>query len=128
MREDSSRHRFVLLDRDGALIQERYYLSDPAALTLVPGAGAALRELKTIGFGLAVMTNQAGVGRGLFGQDQLGAVHHRLREVLAREGVELDGIYACIHSPEDDCPCRKPKTGLFKKPKKSIGSILLKVL
>ena len=115
MGEDSSRRRFVLLDRDGTLIRERYYLSDPDALTLIPGVGAALGELKALGFGLAVMTNQAGVGRGLFSQDQLDRVHRRLGDVLAREGAGLDGIYACIHSPEDDCPCRKPKLGLFEQ-------------
>ena len=115
MREDSSRRRFVLLDRDGTLIEERHYLSDPDGLALIPGAGAALGELNTLGFGLAVMTNQAGVGRGLFSQDQLNVVHRRLEEVLAQEGVRLDGIYACIHSPDAGCPCRKPNLGLFEQ-------------
>ncbi len=109
------KRRFVFLDRDGTLIEERRYLSDPDGLALIPGAGAALYELRALGFGLAVMTNQAGVGRGFFSRDQLDAVHRRLREVLTREGVELDGIYACIHSPEEGCPCRKPKLGLFEK-------------
>ena len=107
--------RFVILDRDGTIIEEREYLSDPEQVTLIPGAGAALRELRRMGYGLIVITNQSGIGRGFFDLGQLQRVHKRLEELLQSEGIHLDGLYVCPHSPDDDCACRKPKLGLLQK-------------
>ena len=113
--------RFVILDRDGTIIEEREYLSEPEQVVLIPGVGAALRELKKMGLGLVVITNQSGVGRGFFDQLQLERVHERLRKLLEKENVLLDGVYVCPHKPEDDCVCRKPKLGLFEKAAKDLG-------
>ena len=93
--------RFVILDRDGTIIVERCYLSDPAQVELIPGAGAALRQLSEIGLGLVVITNQSGIGRGYFDRSRLDLIHRRLCELLEAEGVRLDGIYTCPHVPED---------------------------
>jgi D-glycero-D-manno-heptose 1,7-bisphosphate phosphatase len=68
-----------------------------------------------MGFGLVVITNQSGVGRGFFSWVQLEAVHLRLRELLEGEGIHLDGLYVCPHNPDDHCDCRKPKLGLLQK-------------
>jgi D-glycero-D-manno-heptose 1,7-bisphosphate phosphatase len=68
-----------------------------------------------MGFGLVVITNQSGIGRGFFDQAQLQQVHQRLEELLQAERIHLDGLYACPHTPEDDCACRKPKLGLLQK-------------
>ena len=108
-------HRYVVLDRDGTIIGEREYLSEPEQVALLPGVGAALRELQQMGFGLVVITNQSGVGRGIFDQAQLERVLERLRELLEKEGVHLDGLYVCPHKPDDDCACRKPRLGLLQK-------------
>jgi D-glycero-D-manno-heptose 1,7-bisphosphate phosphatase len=107
--------RFVVLDRDGTLIEEREYLSDPAQVQLISGVGAALRELKQMGFGVVVITNQSGIGRGFFDHEQLQRVHERLNELLGAEGVRLDGLYVCPHNPADDCVCRKPKLALIQQ-------------
>ena len=107
--------RFVLLDRDGTIIQERYYLSDPEQVELIRGAAEGLRRLSRIGIGLIVVTNQSGVGRGFFDTAQLALIHGRLCELLAQEGVHLNGIYSCPHTPTDDCPCRKPRPGLVAR-------------
>lgn len=112
---------FVLLDRDGVIIEERIYLADPAGVALVPGAGLALKELAGLGCGLVVITNQAGVGRGFFDGAALDRVHARLAELLANEGVRLDGIYVCPHHPNDGCACRKPKTGLLEQARREHG-------
>ena len=109
------RKRFVLLDRDGTLIVERSYLSDPDGVELIPGAVAALRELQALGFGIVVLTNQSGIGRGFFRAEQVEAVHTRLRQLLEAEGVRLDGIYVCPHVPDDRCRCRKPEPGLAEQ-------------
>ena len=83
----SEQRRFVVLDRDGTIIGEREYLSEPEQVALLPGVGAALRELREMGFGLVVTTNQSGVRRGFFDQVQLEGIHKHLRELLEREGV-----------------------------------------
>lgn len=112
---------FVLLDRDGTLIEERGYLSDPEGVILIPGAAAALRSLREIGCGLALMTNQAGVGRGLFDLQTLNQIHARMVSLLETEGVALDGIYVCTHHPDEGCPCRKPRLGLMEQAVREFG-------
>jgi len=117
----SQQRRFVVLDRDGTIIEEREYLSEPEQVALLAGVGTALRELQQMGFGLVVITNQSGVGRGIFDQTQLERVHERLRELLEREGVHLDGLYVCPHKPDDDCACRKPRLELLRKAAEELG-------
>ena len=109
-----SEPRCVVLDRDGTIIVERHYLSDPGQVELIPGVGEGLRRLRKLGLGLVVVTNQSGVGRGLFDGPRLDLIHGRMKELLQAEGVQLDGIYSCPHTPEDDCECRKPRTGLIE--------------
>ena len=104
--------RFVLLDRDGTLIVERNYLSDPDQVQLIPGAAAGLRRLADRGLGLVVVTNQSGIGRGFFDATRLAEIHQRLIDVLRAEHVELDGIYFCPHHPDAACGCRKPRPAL----------------
>lgn len=117
----SAPRRYVVLDRDGTLIEERDYLSRPDQVVLIPGAGAALRELQRLGFGLVVITNQSGLARGFFDAEQLRRIHMRLEHLLAEEGVRLDGFYVCPHKPDDDCACRKPKLGLLHKAASELG-------
>ena len=105
---------FVFLDRDGTLIVEKHYLSDPAQVELIGGVAAALRRLRENGYGVAVITNQSGVGRGYFSPERLEAVHSRIRDLLAAEGARLDGIYVCPHTPDAGCACRKPASGLIE--------------
>jgi D-sedoheptulose 7-phosphate isomerase len=80
---------------------------------LLPGAALALRHMRTLGAGLIVVSNQSGIGRGYFDRAVVDQVHARLKELLAAEGVTLDGVYVCPHTPEDACNCRKPKPGLL---------------
>ena len=110
-----TRRRFVVLDRDGTIIVERHYLSDPERVELLPRIASGLRQLSEMGLGLVVVTNQSGVGRGLFDTTRLALIHRRLCELLAAEGIHLDGIYFCPHTPEDNCSCRKPRTGLLER-------------
>jgi len=111
---DNSRRHWVVLDRDGTIIEERHYLSDPEQVALIPDAAQGLRQLQEMGFGLVVVTNQSGIGRGYFDNATLDLIHHRVAQLLESEGVHLDGFYHCPHLPEDDCQCRKPKTSLLK--------------
>ncbi len=108
-----SDRRFVVLDRDGTIIVERNYLSDPFQIELLPGSAAGLRHMRDLGLGLVVITNQSAIGRGFIDRMRLDQIHERLCGLLRNEAIRLDGLYFCPHLPEDNCLCRKPATGLL---------------
>jgi histidinol-phosphate phosphatase family protein len=105
----------LFLDRDGTLIAERHHLSDPAGVELLPGVAEALRSAAVAGHALVVVSNQAGVGRGLYREADAHATMARLRSLLRAEGVELDAVRFCPHAPEAGCPCRKPGALLLRE-------------
>jgi D-glycero-D-manno-heptose 1,7-bisphosphate phosphatase len=104
----------VILDRDGTILVERHYLSDPEHVELLAGVADGLRLLAQRGYRLVVVTNQSGVGRGYFDMDRLAEIHARMRDRLAADGVYLDGIYVCPHTPDECCRCRKPAPALVE--------------
>jgi len=108
----SQKLKYALIDRDGTIIAEKNYLSDPAEVELLPGGAAGLRRLAEAGWKLIVVSNQAGVGRGYFTEADVEKVNARMVELLAAEGVKLDGLYYCPHAPSDNCSCRKPLPGM----------------
>ncbi len=110
----------VFLDRDGTIVREVEYLREPSQLRLLPGAAAAIRRLNEAGIPVVVVTNQSGIARGMFTEDDLQAVHDELRRRLAARGARLDAVYYCPHHPEATvkeyrkrCRCRKPAPGLL---------------
>jgi D-glycero-D-manno-heptose 1,7-bisphosphate phosphatase len=105
--------RVVILDRDGTLVVDRGYLSDPAGLEFLPEAAAGLQLLHAQGYRLVVVTNQSGVGRGLFPIECVEAMNARLHTMVEDAGARLAGIYVCPHAPEANCTCRKPAQGLM---------------
>src|SRR5258708_33452669 len=111
-------HRFkkplLLLDRDGTLIEEEGYPTDPARVRLYPGVPEALRKLKKAGFPLAVVSNQSGVGRGIVTLAQLRSVNQRFLHLLKARRAAIDGLYWCPHRPEDGCSCRQPALGIAR--------------
>jgi histidinol-phosphate phosphatase family protein len=114
----------VFLDRDGTLVREVGYLSDPGDLEILPGVPQALRDLQAAGLALVVVSNQSGVGRGLFSIDRVHEAMARLRRRLRAEGVELDGVYFCPHRPEAGCACRKPGSLLLERAADDLGLTL----
>ena len=115
--------RYVLLDRDGTLIVNRHYLSDPDGVELLPGVVEGLAQLWTFGLGLIVVTNQSGVGRGFFGLEAVDAVNARLTTLLEKAGLTLDAVLVCPHHPDDGCECRKPRPGLVFQAAKEFGFV-----
>jgi len=105
----------VFVDRDDTLIVDVGYCKDPDRIQLLPGVVEGLRKLSRAGIAIVVITNQSGIGRGFFTEDDLSAVHARLRTELEASGVTLQAIYYCPHLPEDGCSCRKPRPGLLLK-------------
>jgi len=100
--------RAIFLDRDGTLIHDVGYLSNPDGVVLLPGVAEALRTLSESNFLLIVVSNQSGIGRGLISWNCHRAVHRKFIELFAREGVLFDDIRYCPHSPAAQCCCRKP--------------------
>jgi heptosyltransferase-2 len=103
----------VFLDRDGTLNPDLGYIGSPDRFELFPGVALALARLTRAGARLVVVSNQSGVGRGLFSSADLEAIHAKLRRLLHAAGVSLDAIYACPHHPDERCGCRKPETGMI---------------
>src|SRR6266403_4672026 len=109
MRDALSSADFI--DRDGTIIEDTDYCSHPKDVRIFPGVLQALRRLKSKGFKLIIITNQSGIGRGLFTLDQYRAVE---AEVLRQLGAGLvDATYFCPHLPSQHCSCRKPATGMI---------------
>ncbi len=112
--------RAVFIDKDGTLIDDLPYNVDPERIRLSDGAGDALRSLQARGFLLIVITNQSGIARGRIPEPAMAGVHARIADLLAVEGVALDGFYYCPHWPHGRlarhafaCDCRKPRPGLL---------------
>ncbi len=107
----------VFFDRDGTLIEDEHYLSDPARVRLRSGAAAAVRRVNEAGLAAIVVTNQSGIARGLFGEDDYARVRDRVVELLAESGARIDATYHCPHHPDfgGACACRKPGIALFQQ-------------
>jgi D-glycero-D-manno-heptose 1,7-bisphosphate phosphatase len=114
--------RAVFIDRDGTISEEVGYVNHPARYRVFPFAAEAIKLLNEAGWLAILVTNQAGVARGYFAEEMIGAVHDILTEDLRRGGARLDAIYYCPHHPSVgeppyrlDCDCRKPKPGLIRR-------------
>ncbi len=112
----------VFLDKDGTLIEDLPYNADQGKIRFVPGSQEGLRLLQQCGYQLIVVTNQAGIAKGLVTPDELQAMRARLFEMTAATGVRLSGFFFCPHHPEGTveqyrirCNCRKPEPGLILK-------------
>jgi histidinol-phosphate phosphatase family protein len=102
----------VLLDRDGTIIVDRGYLSDPEQIEFEAEAVDGLARLATAGLPLVIVSNQSGIGRGYFDETAANAVNARLATILGGRGVTIAGWYVCPHAPDACCDCRKPAPGL----------------
>ncbi len=111
----------VFLDRDGTLNRDSGYVGRPDELELFPDTIEAVAQLTKAGARVVLITNQSGVGRGLFTHEDVGAVHRELRERLAGGGGTLHAIYYCPHHPDDSCLCRKPRTGMIDRAAEDLG-------
>ena len=116
--------RYVLLDRDGTLVRDVGHPHRLEDYELTPGAGAALARLAAAGFRLAIVTNQSGIGRGLFGWPAYERFHARLLADLAAAGVAIDATFVCPHRPDEGCGCRKPEPGLLWRARDALGAAL----
>ena len=107
--------RCCFLDRDGVVNVEVNYLHEPEKVQLIPGIVEALRSLHAYGYLAIVVTNQAGVAKGMYDESAIRAVHKRIQELLAVDGEKIDDFFYCPHHPDKTgpCRCRKPGTGMI---------------
>ena len=103
----------MFIDRDGTLIEEVNFLSRLEDLRFFSYTAEAIRLLRESGFLIVVVTNQSGIGREIFEESAMHAIHARLQRDL-----ELDDFYFCPHLPTDGCRCRKPNTGMIEEASK----------
>jgi D-glycero-D-manno-heptose 1,7-bisphosphate phosphatase len=117
----------VFLDRDGTINEDAGHITDPTLFELIAGSIEAMNKLRIAGFCLPLITNQAGVGRGLMTEHQLNRVLDAFQELLKEEGTHLDGVYYCPHHPEEAigaykqvCDCRKPGPEMLHRAAKDL--------
>jgi len=116
-----SKNRAVFLDRDGVIIKEKGFVFEPDDVVLVDAAAEAIIRMYSMGLKIVVLTNQSGIGRGLFNEESYKKVLRRMVQLLEKSGARLDGVYHCPHAPWEGCDCRKPKPGLALKAAKDLG-------
>ncbi len=106
------RRKAIFIDRDGTLVEEVNYLSRVEDLRLFPFTVDAVRRLKAAGFLLIVVTNQSGIGRGIFEEGAMHEIHRAIQQQLSNA---VDAFYFCPHLPCDGCRCRKPGLGMIER-------------
>ncbi len=116
----------MFADRDGTIIEDRHYIADPADVTLIPGSPEALTRLRALGFALVVVTNQSGIGRGLYTLADYRRVAAETDLQLERAGVTIDATYFCTDAPGGDpeTTCRKPSPVLYRRAARDLGLAL----
>jgi D-glycero-D-manno-heptose 1,7-bisphosphate phosphatase len=109
--------RAIFLDRDGTINVEKGYLYRHEDWEWIPGAVDAIRRLNELGYLVIVVTNQAGVARGFYGDEEVLSLHDKVHAELFRAGARIDDFFYCPHHPEYggrvSCQCRKPKPGML---------------
>ncbi|WP_075182108.1 D-glycero-beta-D-manno-heptose 1,7-bisphosphate 7-phosphatase [Pantoea sp. 1.19] len=110
----------IFLDRDGTLNVDHGYVHQIDDFQFIDGVIDAMRELKAMGYALVLVTNQSGIARGLFTEEQFMTLTEWMDWSLADRDVDLDGIYFCPHHPQgsvaalrQSCDCRKPQPGML---------------
>ncbi len=106
----------IILDRDGVINQDSDdYIKSVDEWVPIAGSIEAIAALSKAGYTVVVATNQSGISRGYFDEFELAAMHQKMCSLVEEEGGEISGVFFCPHNPDDDCECRKPKTGLLKQ-------------
>jgi D-glycero-D-manno-heptose 1,7-bisphosphate phosphatase len=114
--------KLCILDRDGTInVDSTDYIKSPSEWRPLPGALEAIAKLNHAGWHVVVATNQSGLGRGLFDVAALNAMHAKMHSMLAAVGGRVDAIFYCPHTPDDNCRCRKPDSGLFEQISERFG-------
>ncbi len=111
--------KIIFLDRDGVINEQptgdTNYVTRPGEFHFLPGAKEALKRLKDAGYEVIVISNQAGVAKGFYSENDLKEITDFMLREVEEAGGRLSAVHYCTHRAEDNCDCRKPEIGLFKK-------------
>ena len=110
--------RVVFLDRDGVINEypgDAGYVTSWGGFCFLPGVKKALNRLTEAGYKIFIVSNQAGVAKGIYSKKALDEITRNMLEEIAESGGSICGVYYCIHRDEDNCSCRKPKVGLLER-------------
>ena len=120
--QQKMKRKTVFLDRDGTINVEKNYLHKPEDFEFIENAPEAIAMLKENGYQVIVVTNQAGVARGYYTEQDVQRLHEFINEELKKWNTKIDAFYYCPHHPTAgigkylvDCECRKPKTGMLQR-------------
>ncbi|HZG22232.1 MAG TPA: D-glycero-beta-D-manno-heptose 1,7-bisphosphate 7-phosphatase [Herbaspirillum sp.] len=106
--------KLIILDRDGVINHDSdAFIKSPDEWIPIKGSLEAIARLNQAGYRVVVATNQSGVARGLFDIKTLNAIHQKMHTAAQQAGADIDAVFFCPHSADDNCDCRKPKPGMF---------------
>jgi histidinol-phosphate phosphatase family domain/HAD-superfamily hydrolase, subfamily IIIA len=108
-------HRALFLDRDGVINVDKGYVCLPEAIEWIPGVAEAIHYANSLNYRVIVISNQSGVARGYFTENDVKSLHEWMSRELQRSGALIDAFYYCPHHPDfgGPCDCRKPEPGLY---------------
>jgi len=108
--------KLLILDRDGVINHESAeFIKSPEEWIPIKGSLEAIARLSQAEYDIVVITNQSGIGRGLFSADMLGQIHVRMLDYVQQHGGRIQSVLFCPHHPDDQCTCRKPLPGLYNQ-------------
>ncbi len=117
-----SQQHTVFLDRDGVINEDSpAYIKSWEEFRFISGSLAAIAEMTRRGYRIGVVSNQSGIGRGLFPVENLEEMHEKLAAAAEAAGGRIDGFFYCPHRPDEDCSCRKPRDGLIRRACRRFG-------
>ncbi len=107
--------RALFIDRDGTINKDCPYCHDPKDMFIYDDAVEIMKEYKNKGYLIIIITNQSGINRGYFSDQEFHIFHDELLKRLEIRGVIIDKTYYCPHRPDENCRCRKPRLGMIEK-------------
>lgn len=119
--------KIIFLDRDGVINKDpagwtpHSYVTKWEDFLFLPGSVEALRKLNAAGYDIVIVSNQGGISRGFYTEEKLEEINNNILKELGAQGVRILKVYYCVHQTSDNCECKKPKTGLFRKAEKELG-------
>lgn len=106
--------KLIILDRDGVINHDSdSFIKSPEEFVPLPGSLEAIARLNQAGYRVVVATNQSGVGRGFFSMATLNTIHQKMHTSAQQVGADIDAVFFCPHTQDDNCDCRKPKSGML---------------
>ena len=107
----------LFIDRDGTIIKQidGYYISSIEQIELIENIFPAILMLQNEGYLVIIVTNQAGINKGILSNEQVDEINQHIIQLLKKQGIDISAVYVCPHKPEEQCKCRKPQPGLLLK-------------